>query len=737
MSLSHVFFCGEICPAAPPRKKSGDGIRRRRHCPVPLHLAIGLCVLLGPTAVPSARAVTINLGYDAFQSRPPSIDPSGLQLQSMMTAAAAVWEDMVEDPWTLNVSFWWQDLSDDSGTLALELTTGTSGGKPTSARITFDTEVNGVERNWFLDPTPLDASEFALDTSLYRDLTVAKKIEGFTGNPPDLLEVNVTGSAKASAPLSARTGFDLYSVMLHELGHAVGMSPSLVGSETADGDYDILPQFLGGAASGARVESASNIAHLGAVGALMGPTFATGKRRLASSTDVLAVAASVDWLSVDLPRKDFLSGSTWNNAASWLGNQVPDGEDEVFVRHGGSIELAGLGTASQLTLADGAELITAGHDLAVSDTTRIDGTGAAPASQLVVSQGSQFTTSHLDVVAGGALQLAGGSVSATGDLRVDGGSTMAGFGSIEVDRFDQFGILNVTSPLSLSADATFFAGSMNTLASDVNFSGTAVVEQNAGVTGNGQLVVQDDGVLDMENGATLGVDLINGGLFRPGLLAGGVTLAGFTQLTGGTLQIELGGTAPGTQFDQIHAAGSVVLGGELEVSLIDPFVPQLQSEFEIIDVDGALVGNFDGLPSDGDLVAVFDSLGLFIEYHGGDGNDVVLYTLALPQFGDLNCDGTVDFDDIDAFVLGLTDPADYEATFGAPATLKGDMNEDGRFDFDDIDPFVNLLSASAHAWSKAVPEPSSTGILMVIGLLGLHALRGKFLRPTKMRGRSR
>lgn len=655
----------------------------------------------------------------------------------MMATAAAVWEDFIEDPWTLNVSFWWEDLSDDSGTLALELTTDTSGGKPTTARITFDTEVNGVERNWFIDPTPLDAGEFSLDTSLYRDLSVARQVEGFTGNPPDLLEVNVIGSAKTSAPQVARTGFDLYSVMLHELGHAVGMSPPLVGTETADGDYDILPQFLGGAAAGARVESAGNTAHLGAVGTLMGPTFTTGQRRLASTTDILAVAASADWLSIDLPRKDFLSGPTWNTAASWLGNQVPDGEDEVFLRHGGSVQLAGPGTAFQLTISEGAELITAGQDLSVSDTTRIDGSVAAPASRLLLSEQSQLTTSHLDVVAGGTLQLAGGTVSTTGDLRVDAVSTVAGFGSIDAGRFDQFGILELTSPTTLSADTTLFAGSSTTLHADLNVSGSALMQQGAGVTGSGQLVVQPDGVLDIEDGATLAVDLINGGMFRPGMSAGGVTLAGFTQSTGGALQIELGGTTPGMQFDQLHATGSVVLDGALEVSLIDPFVPPVPSAFEIIDVDGALVGNFAGLPSDGDLVALFGSTGLFIDYHGGDGNDVVLYTQIMPQLGDLNCDGTVDFDDIEAFVLGLTDRADYETQFGVPATLKGDLNEDGRFDFDDIDPFVNLLSAPAHAWQREVPEPSSTGILMAIGLAGLAAFGRKLADTAQIPGSGR
>ena len=58
--------------------------------------------------------------------------------------------------------------------------------------------------------------------------------------------------------------------------------------------------------------------------------------------------------------------------------------------------------------------------------------------------------------------------------------------------------------------------------------------------------------------------------------------------------------------------------------------------------------------------------------------------------GDLNCDGLVDFFDIDAFVLAITDPATWEASYDCPL-LNGDCNFDGLVDFFDIDPFVSLV----------------------------------------------
>ncbi len=61
--------------------------------------------------------------------------------------------------------------------------------------------------------------------------------------------------------------------------------------------------------------------------------------------------------------------------------------------------------------------------------------------------------------------------------------------------------------------------------------------------------------------------------------------------------------------------------------------------------------------------------------------------------GDLNCDGSVDFGDINPFVLYLSNFANWQAAFpGCPAT-NGDINGDGLYpSFDDINPFVALLT---------------------------------------------
>ncbi|MEW6199555.1 MAG: aryl-sulfate sulfotransferase [Planctomycetota bacterium] len=60
--------------------------------------------------------------------------------------------------------------------------------------------------------------------------------------------------------------------------------------------------------------------------------------------------------------------------------------------------------------------------------------------------------------------------------------------------------------------------------------------------------------------------------------------------------------------------------------------------------------------------------------------------------GDLNCDGHVDFGDINPFVMALSNPAGYMATYPSCYLLNGDINADGKVDFGDINPFVRLLT---------------------------------------------
>lgn len=60
--------------------------------------------------------------------------------------------------------------------------------------------------------------------------------------------------------------------------------------------------------------------------------------------------------------------------------------------------------------------------------------------------------------------------------------------------------------------------------------------------------------------------------------------------------------------------------------------------------------------------------------------------------GDMDGSGTIDFDDLDPFVLAVFDRNSYEQMFpGIDADVIGDISGDGSLTFDDIDGFVDLI----------------------------------------------
>ncbi len=61
------------------------------------------------------------------------------------------------------------------------------------------------------------------------------------------------------------------------------------------------------------------------------------------------------------------------------------------------------------------------------------------------------------------------------------------------------------------------------------------------------------------------------------------------------------------------------------------------------------------------------------------------------RLGDMNCDGVVDFFDIDPFVCALQGPPCYQPHFPECRYLNGDCDGDGYVTFFDIDPFVARL----------------------------------------------
>ncbi len=95
-------------------------------------------------------------------------------------------------------------------------------------------------------------------------------------------------------------------------------------------------------------------------------------------------------------------------------------------------------------------------------------------------------------------------------------------------------------------------------------------------------------------------------------------------------------------------------------------------------------------------VPVIDGRAYFTSRWAGDAGAVTPFRAALSepvQLGDLDCNGAVDFFDIDPFVSALSGPAVYYAVHPTCEYFNGDCDGDGLVTFFDIDPFVTVLSS--------------------------------------------
>jgi len=384
-----------------------------------------------------APALNIVLTFDADESDSPTFDPDGTQLQEIMGAVESYWQDIIEAPGTLEVEYYYDDLSDPDGTLASHLNLATSGGKPTECRIRVDTQRNGAERLWYFDPTPTDHSEFDMEQTLVRDLTAAQQADWYNGAPHDFLEVSYRGAATATAPADARNGVDLFSVLLHEMGHGVGMTGNVAAGEVGDNDYDFDSTLLWGNAAAAECFSAGNQMHLDADDALMFPFSDIGMRTLPSATDIFSIETASEWgdTNIDLLRQDFhdaAGNEDWNTASNWAGNQTPGAADDAWVRHGGDVYLSADDRVENLTVAEASYVFTDSNKLTVDDELTIGDDNGTAGAVSVLEAGGELEAQNITVRDGAYISLLNGGLVDAGSVTVEDGGTITAGGTIDV-----------------------------------------------------------------------------------------------------------------------------------------------------------------------------------------------------------------------------------------------------------------------------------------------------------------
>jgi T5SS/PEP-CTERM-associated repeat protein len=190
----------------------------------------------------------------------------------------------------------------------------------------------------------------------------------------------------------------------------------------------------------------------------------------------------------------------------------------------------------------------------------------------------------------------------------------------------------------------------------------------------------------------------NGGVLAPGNSAGATLILGdYSQSApGAKLDIEIGGTASGSQYDVVNVSGNVILGGNLQLAMLNGFVPNPANTFAILQSTGNFSGAFANA-ANGQRLFTSDGLGSFIVNYG-PGSAFNQQQIVLSSFltgslpGDFNHNGVVDAADYVVWRKSDGTPANYNiwrAHFGqTPGSGAG-------------------VSANA-----AVPEPA-TAVLLI------------------------
>src|SRR3990172_2341396 len=202
---------------------------------------------------------------------------------------------------------------------------------------------------------------------------------------------------------------------------------------------------------------------------------------------------------------------------------------------------------------------------------------------------SKWTLNHLDV---GLLGI--------GILRIINGGTV----QVNTSSIGPLGTLDVTGGNIILGLTPTFNKKINSLTNGVLQTDSLFISEGSALIAD-SVIFGEGGFLG--GSGTFNFDLINSGIINPGnnILSAGVFNidANYTQLSTGTLEIELGGSVQGTQYDLLNVSGNVVLAGKLKIRKINGFHSSVGETFEII-TSSSVSGSFEEIIGDGIEVSI-------------------------------------------------------------------------------------------------------------------------------------
>jgi len=606
-----------------------------------------------------AHAIQIQVQYD--QSDPTAIDPCTLVLQGdefvnyaacaggvdrtpdlalIVQHAADHWSDIYDDPNVVVTIryFWHTSAAPDANMEDLDVQ-----GRPILGRIRIP-----VDRTWYYDPDPATDDGYAMDPKLYRTTHPNEQASAFTGVPPEVFEVAYNG------PETGARSPDLLTTVMHEMAHVLGLDPDTTAANNAcefplDGVFNLDPAWVDGADVGLRAFSSTtndDCAHLALGGitacnglpdevlckshqALMWTGEFPDHRGRPGTADILAVAVGGNWQQVDLPRKFSLASGLWSDPSTWLGDRVPDAQDDVYIvnqQAPATVSVFGVSSVRNVVVRDGNSL-TAFASIDVNDTIALEGAG----TDLTADVGSNVQATDLDIGADALLDVPfGGSVDA---FRIGNLGEIRGAGTIDVVTLTNVGGTIRSNGGSLTFTSSNFdppfdldgagAGSVNgavieALTGDLTFDGPLVDPLKADVrVGAGRTLtfaqgwsheVAGSAELRLEGSTIEAVIAGDSTLARPIEALGLSRFTDDVTLTGtAKLRVTLGGTTPGSGHTQVNIDGNANLAGTLNIQLEPGYLPSGGSEFVIL-TSPNVSGQFDTILGQDTGVGEFDVL---------------------------------------------------------------------------------------------------------------------------------
>ena len=355
------------------------------------------------------------------------------------------------------------------------------------------------------------------------------------------------------------------------------------------------------------------------------PTIPTGKGLTIENIATLTRAITVDGGTFTVGRLVNPSNLQLNRGTLNVTNQaLTVGVGGLF---GSTLDLASDVTMNISLGMQNQGLVTGDGQLGGTFSNAIGG-------ELRAEPGRSLTLTGSGNANSGQINLLGGLVEFTQNLTNSAGGFISGNGALIVRN----GLVN-NSTMN-------FSGVANVVGNVTNAAGGKIISTGGGpttffddVTNQGEIRAAA-GSITVFVGSVTGAGTFTGpglvnfeGDLKPGNSAAAIQFAGDVAFgSDAALQVELGGTILGTQYDHVRVAGDLSLDGALVVSIVNNFQPSIGQSFNILDW-GSLAGTFAAL----DL----PSLGGSMQWDVSQLYTLGMLTVSPGLLGDYNNDGTV------------------------------------------------------------------------------------------------